>query len=135
MLRASLLIVAVPALLLATQMLPRQAVAAASASPTASASGPPASAPSVAASAPSAGAPTPAPNAPSATITPSPAFSNKQLVGQPSTDWITNGGNLYNQRYSPLTAINRDNVTSLKGVWRTHLNGSGLGAHVLHCLS
>ena len=32
-----------------------------------------------------------------------------------------------NQRYSPLTEINRDNVGALKGVWRTRLRGSGLG--------
>ncbi len=30
-------------------------------------------------------------------------------------DWPTNGGNLYNQRYAPLTQIHRDNVSALKG--------------------
>ena len=46
----------------------------------------------------------------------------------PSTSgWPTNGGNLSNQRYSPLTEINRDNLARLKGVWRTRLRGSGLG--------
>src|SRR5580692_5953789 len=69
----------------------------------------------------------PAPRATSRPITAAPAFSNQQLLALPSADWITNGGNLYNQRYSPLSAINRDNVNDLKGVWRTHLNGSGLG--------
>ena len=124
MLRASPLIVLVPALLLATQMLPVQAVAAQAASQATEviAAGAQATAPTAAAS-PQASTP----NTP-ATITPSPAFSDKQLVALPSTDWITNGGNLYNQRYSPLAAINRDNVGSLKAVWRTHLNGSGLGA-------
>ena len=39
--------------------------------------------------------------------------------------WITNGGNVYNQRYSPLARINKDNVATLKPAWRTHLNGSG----------
>ncbi|HEY6457575.1 MAG TPA: hypothetical protein VIY90_20035 [Steroidobacteraceae bacterium] len=38
-----------------------------------------------------------------------------------------NGGNLFNQRYSPLTQINRDNVKDLKARWRTHLDGSGAG--------
>ncbi|MBF8270249.1 MAG: Cytochrome c protein, partial [Gammaproteobacteria bacterium] len=61
-----------------------------------------------------------------ATIRPAPAFTAQQLLDLPTTGWPTNGGNLYNQRYSPLTAINRDNVSKLKGVWRTHLNGSGL---------
>src|SRR5205085_5986153 len=31
------------------------------------------------------------------------------------------------QRYSPLARITRSNVAQLKGVWRTHLRGSGLG--------
>ncbi|HEY0339342.1 MAG TPA: PQQ-binding-like beta-propeller repeat protein [Steroidobacteraceae bacterium] len=72
---------------------------------------------------------TPAPAAPPpAAIKPSPAFTAQQLRALPTGDWITNGGNLFNQRYSPLNAINRDNVKDLKGVWRTHLNGSGVGA-------
>jgi alcohol dehydrogenase (cytochrome c) len=45
----------------------------------------------------------------------------------PTDGWVTNGGNLYNQRYSPLAAINRDNIKQVKAVWRTHLNGSGMG--------
>ncbi|MCY3730411.1 MAG: hypothetical protein OXF98_03650, partial [Rhodospirillaceae bacterium] len=48
------------------------------------------------------------------------------LVSLPRQDWITNGGNVYNQRYSPLDQINRDNVSQLKGVVRTRLNGSGV---------
>ncbi len=59
-------------------------------------------------------------------ITPSPAFTAAQLKALPTTGWLTNGGNLYNQRYSPLTQINRDNVKDLKAVWRASLNGSGL---------
>jgi quinohemoprotein ethanol dehydrogenase len=54
-----------------------------------------------------------------------PAFSAKELTASPTAGWITNGGNVYNQRYSPLTRINRDNVAQLKPQWRTHLNGSG----------
>ena len=72
----------------------------------------------------------PAPAAPvtPVAIQPAPAFSAQQLTAPPTTGWVTNGGNLYNQRYSPLNAINRDNVKDLKAVWRTHLNGSGIGA-------
>jgi alcohol dehydrogenase (cytochrome c) len=55
------------------------------------------------------------------------AFSPKALTAPPRGGWPTNGGNLYNQRYSPLTGIDRGNVDELKGVWRTHLNGSGVG--------
>lgn len=59
-------------------------------------------------------------------ITPSPAFSKTELTALPRANWITNGGNLFNQRYSPLKQINRDNVAGLKAVWRASLNGSGL---------
>jgi len=54
------------------------------------------------------------------------AFSPGALTAPPRDGWRTNGGNLYNQRYSPLTLIDRSNVAQLKGVWRTHLNGSGV---------
>jgi len=53
------------------------------------------------------------------------SFSAALLTAAPTTNWPTNGGNLYNQRYSPLATINRTNVTQLKGVWRAHLRGSG----------
>ena len=33
-----------------------------------------------------------------------------------------------NERYSPLDQIDTSNVSQLKGVWRTHLDGSGVGA-------
>ncbi|HUQ53919.1 MAG TPA: PQQ-binding-like beta-propeller repeat protein, partial [Gammaproteobacteria bacterium] len=49
------------------------------------------------------------------------------LVALPTTSWPTNGGNWYNQRHSPLTQIDRGNVATLKGVWRTQLGGSGVG--------
>src|SRR6476646_7024126 len=52
-------------------------------------------------------------------------FSAAALTAAPTTSWPTNGGNLYNQRYAPLTAINRANVAQLKGVWRARLRGSG----------
>ena len=59
-------------------------------------------------------------------INPAPAFSGERLVSLPREDWITNGGNVYNQRYSPLDEIDRSNVGRLRGVWRARLNGSGL---------
>lgn len=59
-------------------------------------------------------------------IQPSPAFSDERLASLPRQDWITNGGNIYNQRYSPLDQINRDSVAQLRGVARARLNGSGL---------
>src|SRR5713101_6037962 len=43
-------------------------------------------------------------------------------------DWVTNGGNLTNQRYSTLKQIDTTNVKRLKGAWMTRLRRSGLGA-------
>jgi len=54
-------------------------------------------------------------------------FSVAWLAEPPVSSWPTNGGNLFNQRYSPLALIDRDNVGGLGGVWRTHLRGSGIG--------
>ncbi len=59
-------------------------------------------------------------------IAPSPAFTPDQLVQLPTSSWPTNGGNLYNQRYSPLTQLNRSTVKDVKAVWRASLSGSGL---------
>jgi alcohol dehydrogenase (cytochrome c) len=51
-----------------------------------------------------------------------------KLLRQPSgKDWITNGGDLNNQRYSTLKQINTSNVKQLKGAWMTRLKGSGVG--------
>ena len=52
------------------------------------------------------------------------AFTNDELTTLPEQDWITNGGTLFNQRYSPLDEINRSNVAELKGVWRMHLESA-----------
>jgi len=57
-------------------------------------------------------------------VAPVPAFTAKQLVDLPRGNWVTNGGNVYNQRYSPLTFLNRDNVKNLKALWRSSM-GSG----------
>ena len=65
------------------------------------------------------------PKTPPVKITPAPAFTAQQLNQAPEDDWITNGGSLKNQRYSPLKEINSSNVGQLKGAWLTHLKGSG----------
>ena len=57
-------------------------------------------------------------------INSAPAFASDELKSLPHDDWITNGGNLFNQRYSPLDQIDRDNVHELKAVWRARLDGS-----------
>ncbi len=56
-----------------------------------------------------------------------PAFKAIQLTQLPRAGWLTNGGNLASQRYSPLAQIDRDNVANLRAVWRASLGGSGLG--------
>src|SRR5690606_27860017 len=54
-------------------------------------------------------------------------FAPEALVQLPTTGWPTNGGDIYNRRFSPLTQLTKANVANLKGVWRTHLKGSGMG--------
>jgi len=58
-------------------------------------------------------------------ITTAPVFSTDELAALPTENWITNGGSLANQRYSPLDQIDVSNVSQLKGVWHIHLSGSG----------
>ena len=53
-----------------------------------------------------------------------PAFTADELTALPEQDWITNGGTVFNQRYSPLDQINPSNVSDLKGVWRIHLGSA-----------
>ena len=60
-------------------------------------------------------------------IEPAPAFTTEQLQALPTDNWITNGGTVNNQRYSPLDQINRDNIGQLKALWRSGM-GSGTGA-------
>lgn len=59
-----------------------------------------------------------------------PAISSAQqapdLRKPAGKEWLTNGGDWSNTRYSTLSQINRDNVKNLKGAWVTHL-GSGIG--------
>ena len=63
-----------------------------------------------------------------ASISPAPAFSISQLDALPTDNWITNGGSLANERYSPLDEIDTGNVSKLKGVWLTHLRKSAVAA-------
>jgi alcohol dehydrogenase (cytochrome c) len=57
--------------------------------------------------------------------TTAPAFTAAQQNAWPTNNWLVNGGNLTNDRYSPLNKINASNVGGLKGVWHAHLNNSG----------
>jgi quinohemoprotein ethanol dehydrogenase len=60
-------------------------------------------------------------------ITRAPAFDAEDLAAPPGRDWLTNGGDVFNRRFSTLDRIDRSNVRNLKGVWRTRLGGSGSG--------
>jgi alcohol dehydrogenase (cytochrome c) len=53
---------------------------------------------------------------------------DRLLQSTVATDWVTNGGNLTNQRYSTLKQINTTNVKQLNGAWMTRLRRSGWGA-------
>src|SRR5262245_61833836 len=50
---------------------------------------------------------------------------DRLVRGPAGKDWVTNGGNLTNQRYSTLKQIDTANVGQLKGAWMTRLKGSG----------
>ena len=70
-------------------------------------------------------------------IASAPAFSSRQLLDHPRRNWVANGGTVYNQRYSPLTLLNRDNVGNLKALWRTSMGSGALPnnsgqAQILH---
>ena len=62
----------------------------------------------------------------SSAIAASPAFSAQDLSAPPAQNWPKVGGSLFNQNWSPLKQINRENVGQLKAVWQTHLDGSAL---------
>jgi alcohol dehydrogenase (cytochrome c) len=61
-------------------------------------------------------------------ITPAPAFSTGDLAALPTDNWITNGGSLSNDRYSPLDQIDTGNIGQVKGVWEAHLDKSATAA-------
>ncbi len=57
-----------------------------------------------------------------------PAFRAAELAAPPTDNWLTNGGSVLNQRYSPLSQVTTANVSRLRGVWLTHLRKSGSAA-------
>jgi alcohol dehydrogenase (cytochrome c) len=56
-----------------------------------------------------------------------PAFSAEELE-KPNSEWITNGGSLTNDRFSPLSEINTENVKELKGDWMTKIGQNATAA-------
>lgn len=65
-------------------------------------------------------------------IVPAPAFSASELATYPSTDWITAGGGITDDRYSTADQITPSNVAKLAVAWHTHL---GIPASVQKTLS
>jgi len=72
--------------------------------------------------------PTTTRTAAAASITAAPAFTSTDLSTTPAANWITNGGDVSNARYSSLNQINTTNVANLKVAWHIHLDKSGSAA-------
>ncbi|MCB0878269.1 MAG: PQQ-binding-like beta-propeller repeat protein [Thermoleophilia bacterium] len=53
-----------------------------------------------------------------------PAFDAKYLTALPRENWITNGGTVHNDRYSPLDEINDGNVKDLRAEWKVDLQSA-----------
>ncbi len=66
---------------------------------------------------------------PDRSLSPSaPAFTKETLNALPTANWITNGGSIANNRYSPLTEVNTSNVSQLKGLWMKKLDSVATAA-------
>ncbi len=63
-----------------------------------------------------------------ASIAGSPTLFGADAPADPAGSWPKAGGNYFNQNYSPLAQINRENISKLKAVWRVRLDGSGMNA-------
>ncbi len=57
-----------------------------------------------------------------------PEFSAEELEGEVGDNWITNGGNLSNDRFSGLDEINTENVGQLKGDFVTKIGKEATSA-------
>jgi alcohol dehydrogenase (cytochrome c) len=61
-------------------------------------------------------------------IAAAPEFTSEELNAEPGDNWITNGGNLTNDRFSSLNEINTENVSRLKGDWVTKIGKNATAA-------
>jgi quinohemoprotein ethanol dehydrogenase len=62
-----------------------------------------------------------------ASIEPAPAFTAADLE-EPGSEWLTNGGSLTNDRFSPLKEIDTSNVKELKGDWMAKIGKNATAA-------
>src|ERR1700761_6134534 len=70
----------------------------------------------------------PAETAESEGIAEAPAFTSEELNEEAGANWITNGGNLTNDRFSSLGEINTENVSQLKGDYVTKIGSEATAA-------
>ncbi|HJZ35165.1 MAG TPA: PQQ-binding-like beta-propeller repeat protein, partial [Solirubrobacterales bacterium] len=70
----------------------------------------------------------PAETAESEGIAEAPAFTSDELNEEAGANWITNGGNLTNDRFSSLGEINTENVSELKGDYVTKIGKEATAA-------
>src|SRR6201995_3965267 len=61
-------------------------------------------------------------------IAAAPEFTSEKLNEEPTENWVTNGGNLTNDRFSTLNEINTSNVKELKGDWMTKIGQDATAA-------
>src|SRR6201992_2339844 len=61
-------------------------------------------------------------------IAAAPEFTSEELNEEPTENWVTNGGNLTNDRFSTLSEINTENVKELKGDWMTKIGQNATAA-------
>jgi quinohemoprotein ethanol dehydrogenase len=61
-------------------------------------------------------------------ITLAPEFSSEELAAEAGDNWITNGGNLTNDRFSSLDEIDTEDVKELKGDWMTKIGANATAA-------
>src|ERR1700742_3680276 len=61
-------------------------------------------------------------------IAEAPAFTSTELNEEAGANWITNGGNITNDRFSSLSEINTENVSQLKGDYVTKIGSEATAA-------
>jgi alcohol dehydrogenase (cytochrome c) len=61
-------------------------------------------------------------------IAAAPEFTSEELATAPADNWVTNGGDVSNDRFSSLDEINTENVAELKGDWMTKIGSDATSA-------
>src|ERR1700760_3422810 len=61
-------------------------------------------------------------------IAAAPEFTSEELYEPAGANWVTNGGDLTNDRFSTLSEINTENVKELRGDWMTKIGSNATAA-------